>query len=138
MKVKFARIVFNLAGIYGLIALVPLYFLESRIAIETPPAITHPENYYGFIGVGVVWQIAFLLIASDPIRYRPLMLVSVLEKISFGIPVAILFAANRVGGNVLAFTVVDWLLAVCFLAAWVKCGRAGGETTHASGRPNAG
>ena len=57
---KFSRWVFRIAGIYGLIVLVPQYFMEGRMGADYPPAITHPEYYYGFLGVGVAWQIAFL------------------------------------------------------------------------------
>lgn len=59
---KFARIVFLVAGIYGLIVLLPLYFLEAQTGRDYPPPITHPEYYYGFVGVGVAWLLAFLVI----------------------------------------------------------------------------
>jgi len=49
---KFARVVFLVAGIYGLIVLLPQYFLEAKVGLDSPPPITHPEFYYGFIGVG--------------------------------------------------------------------------------------
>src|SRR4051812_47452285 len=80
----FARRVFLIAGIYGLIALLPIYLLESRIGRDQPPAITHPEFFYGFVGVGVSWQVAFLIISPDPARFRPLMIPAGLEKASFG------------------------------------------------------
>ena len=70
---RFARWVFRLAGIYGLIVLLPQYFLEERIGRDDPPPITHPEHFYAFLGVAVAWQVAFLVIAQDPIRYRPIM-----------------------------------------------------------------
>ena len=60
---KFAKLVFLIAGIYGLIALLPQYFLEGRIGQNSPPPITHPEFYYGFLGVTVAWQILFLVIS---------------------------------------------------------------------------
>ena len=66
LTMTFARRVFLIAGIYGLIVLLPQYVLEEKNGRDFPPAITHPEYYYGFIGVGVAWQIAFLVIASDP------------------------------------------------------------------------
>lgn len=49
----FARRVFLIAGSYGLVVLLPQYFLESRTGRELPPPITHPEYYYGFLGVAV-------------------------------------------------------------------------------------
>ncbi len=40
-KMNFAKWVFRIAGIYGLIVLVPMYFTESQISRDFPPAITH-------------------------------------------------------------------------------------------------
>jgi hypothetical protein len=48
--VRFARIVYLVAGIVGLLEMVPLYFMESTINRMQPPTITHPEFYYGFCG----------------------------------------------------------------------------------------
>ena len=49
----------------------PNYFLETRLGEDYPPAITHPEFFYGFVGTCLAWQLAYLLIATDPVRYRP-------------------------------------------------------------------
>ncbi|MGH7494644.1 MAG: hypothetical protein ACREOO_19905 [bacterium] len=67
---KFAKWVFRIAGIYGLIVLTPMYFTEGQISRDFPPAPTHPEYYYGFIGVALAWQVLFLLLSKDPLRYR--------------------------------------------------------------------
>jgi hypothetical protein len=114
----FARRVFRFAGIYGLVVLLPQYFLESRIGQDTPPPITHPEFFYGFLGVAIAWQAAFLIIAHDPLRYRPLMLAGVVEKFSFPAAVAVLFAHGRVAAAVAVFAGIDFVLGVLFLAAW--------------------
>ena len=63
---KFAKIVFYAAGIWGILVLTPLYFLFDRIGRQDPPPITHPGFYYGFVGVALAWQIAFLIIAPTP------------------------------------------------------------------------
>jgi hypothetical protein len=125
----FARRVFLAAGVYGLAVLVPLYFLEGLIGRDAPPAITHPEFFYGFVGVGVAWQVAFLVIARDPARFRPLMIPAVLEKASFGFAVLALFAAGRVPVPVLLGALIDLLLGALFVAAYL--GTAGGQ----DGRP---
>jgi hypothetical protein len=62
---RFARRVFLIAGVYGVLIVLPQCSLEARIARDFPPPITHPEYFYGFIGVALAWQIAFLLIARD-------------------------------------------------------------------------
>src|SRR5215211_2629811 len=80
MPMRFARIVFLIAGIYGLIVLVPQFFLERRIGEDTPPPITHPEFFYGFICVAIAWQVLFLILSRDPVRYRPMMIPAMLEK----------------------------------------------------------
>jgi hypothetical protein len=54
---SFTRWVFRMAALYEFIVLLPLYGLEARIGRDTPPAITHPEYFYGFIGVALVMQL---------------------------------------------------------------------------------
>lgn len=120
---KFARIVFLVAGIYGLLVLLPLYFMEAQTGRDYPPPITHPEYYYGFIGVGVAWQLAFLVISRDPVRYRPLMIPSIVEKASFGIAVAVLYLQQRVSTFMLGAAMADSLLGVLFVLAFLKTAR---------------
>jgi pimeloyl-ACP methyl ester carboxylesterase len=81
--VTFARWVFGIAGVYGLLILTPMYFLEDRISLDQPPSITHPEYYYGFVGVAIAWQVAFLVISRDPVRYRLMMIPAIIEKGSY-------------------------------------------------------
>src|SRR3982751_6403383 len=100
--VKFAKRVFLIAGIYGLIVLVPMYLLEEKTGRDFPPPITHPEYYYGFVGVAVAWHILFIILSRDPIRYRRMMIPAILEKASFGIPVVILFLQHRISTFTLA------------------------------------
>ena len=117
---KFAKLVFLVAGIYGLIVMLPQYFLESRIGVDSPPPITHPEFYYGFIGVTVAWQLAFLVLSTDPVRYRPLMIPAVFEKLSFVVAIALLFVQQRVSSLMLAPAGIDLLLGILFVAAFLK------------------
>ena len=114
---KFAKRVFLIAGIYGVIVLTPLYFLEARIGRDDPPPITHPEYFYGFVGVVIAWQLAFLLVARDPARYRALMPVAVVEKLGFGLPALALYARHRIAGSTLGFGVIDLVLAALFAAS---------------------
>jgi hypothetical protein len=116
----FARRVFAAAGIYGLIVLLPMYFLEGRLNAEMPPPITHPEYYYGFAGVAVAWQVAFLVIARDPPRFRPMMPPAVLEKVTYGGAVLALFAAGRVAPPILLTGLVDLFLGALFLTAYLR------------------
>ena len=127
----FPALVFRIAAIYGIATLVPQYFLEDWIGEAFPPAITHPELFYGFIGVALVWQFVFLLIAHDVRRYRPLMLLAVLEKLSFGLAVVALFAQGRIPGSVAAPGLVDLVLAALFALAFRLTPRVADSSTHA-------
>ena len=120
---KFAKLVFLIAGIYGLIALLPLYFMEQQTGRDYPPPITHPEYYYGFAGVAVAWQLAFLVMSRDPLRYRRLMPVAVVEKASFFIPVVVLYLQHRVSMFMLGVAAIDGILGVLFLASYLKTAR---------------
>ena len=111
----FARRVFLVAGWYGIIVLAPQYFIELGL----PTLIEQPEHFYGFIGVALAWQFVFLIVARDVVRYRPLMLASVLEKLSFGAAVAILYSVGRVSVGVLVAGTLDLILGALFVAAFI-------------------
>lgn len=115
---RFARRVFLLAGIYGIVVLLPQYFVEW--GLDLPAPIAQPEHFYGFIGVALSWQFVFLLIARDVERYRPLMLMGVLEKLSFSLAVVMLYAAERVSAGVLAAGAIDLALGALFVVAFVS------------------
>jgi len=121
---KLARWIFAVAGIYGILVIAPLYFAAGQIAQNDPPAITHPEYFYGFIGITLAWQVVFLLLARNPVRYRPLMLVSVLEKLAFGVPAIVLFTQQRVKTTTLTFGCVDLVLGTLFVVAFFLTPRA--------------
>lgn len=116
---KVARWIFGIAGVYGILVITPLYFAEGQLAQNDPPAITHPEFFYGFIGITLAWQFVFLTIARKPVRYRPLMLVSVLEKLAYGVPAIALFLQHRIKTVTLAFGCVDLVLGALFVAAFL-------------------
>jgi hypothetical protein len=123
----FARRVFLIAAIYGLIVLAPQYFLEERTGRDFPPPITHPEYFYGFIGVAIAWQIVFLVISRDPVRYRPLMLVAIVEKLSFGLPAIALYVGGRLSGQMLLAGIIDLVLGVMFAMAYMRTSPARSE-----------
>lgn len=120
---KFAKIVFWIAGIYGLLAITPLYFLFDVIGRQDPPPITHPGFFYGFAGVALAWQIAFLVIAIDPVRLRPMMVPSIIEKVTYGAAVVVLYSQQRMRLPDLALGCVDLLFAVLFMCAFLQTKR---------------
>lgn len=121
---KFARYTFLIAGIYGIIVLAPMYFMLEQTGIDYPPAITHPEYYYGFIGVALAFQIVFLIIAFDPLRYRPIMLAAIVEKIPFAISTGILIAQGQVAGPIIIGALIDLLLGTLFFISYIKLSSA--------------
>ena len=116
----FARRVFLIAGIYGVLVLTPMYFMEAKTGRDFPPAITHPEYYYGLIGLALVFQILFLIISTDPVRYRPIMIAAMLEKLSFVIPVLILFFQDRVAYIMVVVAMPDLIFFILFILAYFK------------------
>lgn len=116
----FARNLFLFAGSYGIVVTLPLYFSEAQIGIDQPPAITHPEYFYGFIGVTLAWQVLFLMIARDVRRYRMMMLPAILEKFSYAIAGGALYAAGRITSTVAAFAGADLLFGILFILAFYR------------------
>jgi hypothetical protein len=124
---KFAKRVFLVAGIYGVIVLAPQYFMEAKISAENPPAITHPEYFYGFIGVGLAWQMLFLVIAYDPIRYRLAMLPATLEKVTFVSATVVLYFQHRLAHQVMIFGLIDLTFAALFIVAFTVTRKQAGQ-----------
>jgi hypothetical protein len=122
--IRLSKISFRLSGIYGIALLALMYFLEDRIGRDSPPAITHPEFYYGFLGVTLAWQIAFLIVASDPLRYRPIMIAAMVEKFGYVVALALLAINHRVEGLPLAvFGGMDLIWGVLFLICYLRLSR---------------
>lgn len=117
---RFAKVVFWVAGIWGVLVITPLYFLFDVIGRKDPPPITHPGFFYGFAGVALAWQIAFCFIATDPARFRPLMIPSILEKFLYGASVVVLVSQHRMHSSDLMFGGTDLLLGILFVIAYFK------------------
>lgn len=121
----FARRVFLAAAVYGFIVLLPQYFLEGKTGRDFPPAITHPEYYYGFVGVALAWQMVFVVISRDPARYRPIMIPAIVEKASFGFAAVALFLSGRLSAQMLGAGVLDLALGTLFVMAYVRTAPGG-------------
>ena len=117
---KFAKTIFWVAAIWGFLVLTPLYFMFDVIGREDPPAITHPGFYYGFVGAGLAWQLVFLIIATDPVRFRPIIAAAVIEKFTYGIALIVLYLQGRLHAADLTFAGTDVLLGILFIVAFVK------------------
>ena len=117
---KFAKIVFWIAGIWGVLVLTPLFFIFDSIGRNDPPPVTHPGFYYGFATVGLTFQFVFMVIATDPVRFRPVMIPAVFEKMSYVVAMLAVYLQGRVHSVDLIFPGVDFLLGLLFVAAFLK------------------
>jgi hypothetical protein len=117
---KFAKVTFWIAGVWGVVVLAPLYFMFDLIGRQDPPPITHPAFFYGFVSLGLAFQIAFMVIASDPVRLRPMMIPAMLEKFGGGITFAVLYLQQRLTRGDLVLGCIDLGFGVLFLAAFFK------------------
>jgi hypothetical protein len=121
----FARNVFAIAAIWGVAVLTPFYWLADITGHRYPAPTEYPQFFYGFFGVALVWQLAFVLIATNPSRYRPLMLVAAAEKASYVLTVTVLYAQNRIGMIDVQGGLPDGILGILFVIAFVREGRRG-------------
>jgi hypothetical protein len=119
---KFAKIVFWTASIFGVLIVTPLFFIGGMIARLDPPPLTHPQFYYGFAGVALVWQFAYLAIATDPARFRPMMILSALAKFSFVLTNIVLCLQGRIPASESLTSAPDALFALLFVIAFFKVG----------------
>jgi hypothetical protein len=103
----FARIVFWVAGTFGLLALVPLYRAPGN------------ATYYGLLATLVAWQAAFFVIGWRPRQFRPLMIPAVLEKVLWMATLVVLLMRGQVTRTqVLLNAATHGLLGVLFIVAF--------------------
>ena len=117
---RFAKTVFVVAGVWGLVVLTPLYFAADFVGHRYPPPITHPDFYYGFIGVAVVWQIGFLVIGRDPERFHAMMIPAVLEKLVYVISLTALYVQGRLAAAQFSLAGPDLALGILFIVSFFK------------------
>lgn len=125
---RFARVVFTIAGVWGVSIMTPLYFTLDAVGRAYPPPITHPDLYYGFIDVTLAWQIAFLVIATNPVRHRTFMLTGILEKFLYVTTMIALYLHGQLQpGQAAAIIAPDGTLGILFVVAFFRtpiCRRA--------------
>ena len=117
---RLAKIVFIGAGIWGIAVLPPLYFLRDITGRPYPPPIDYPHFFYGFISVALAWQMAFLVVGSNPARFRPLMVPGMIEKFGHVTGVVVLYLQARIAAADALAAVPDFLLGALFVVAFAK------------------
>jgi len=110
---KPAKWIFLIAGILGLLATIPLAFAEKVMGVK------QPEFYYGFVFLDICWQILYLFLSSDPVRYRPMMIPAFLAKGSGTVALTWLYLLGRVSSQWIAIGAVDGVFAILFLLAFL-------------------
>ena len=111
---RFATWSFAFAALYGLVATLAIYVRQPLSAASL--------TAWWFAGAAAATQLAYLLIASDPRRYAPVIPIGILSKLSFALPVFWL-AANGVPTMPVPFAIVDIALAVLFAANYRRLRR---------------
>ena len=116
---QFAKWTFRIAGIYGVLLIAPMYFLEPVFNAQGQP-LTHPEHFYGFVGITLAFQVLFLAMSRDVARYRPLIPVCLFEKLVFPAAIWPLYLMGRTPGIVAVFATIDLFWAVMFTISWLR------------------
>src|SRR3954470_24906473 len=122
---RFARNVFVGAGIWGIVVLIPFYWLVDVTGRSYAPPTEYPYFFYGFLSVALAWQIAFLVIGSNPARFRPFMIPGIIEKLGYVGTLAVLRWNGRISALDAQAAVPDFLLAVLFIVAYANTGAQG-------------
>jgi hypothetical protein len=130
---KFARVVFLIAGVWGLIVLTPFYWLVDITGRHYPAPVEYPQFFWGFFSVALAWQIVFLLIGSNPTRFRPLMVPAMLEKFGFVGTGLLLYSRGQVAATDATVVAPDLLLGVLFVAALAATSTSHGESAGSHG-----
>jgi len=117
---NFAKVVFVGAGMWGIGVLTPLYWLVDVSGRRYGVPTEYPQFYYGFLSVAMAWQIAFLIIGSNPARFRMLMIPGMLEKLGYVVPLVVLYQQARVTWADAQAAVPDFALAILMMLAFVK------------------
>jgi hypothetical protein len=112
--------VFIFAGVWGITVLTPLFFHVDLTGRPYPTPTDYPHFYYGFLAVAMAWQIAFLIIGSNPIRYRLLMIPAFIEKAGYVIATTVLYSQGRILAADANTAIPDALLLILFIVAFVK------------------
>jgi len=135
LKMRFAKAVFVVAGVWGLLVLTPLYFAADLVGRLYPPPITHPDFYYGFIGVAVAWQIGFLVIGRDPERFQVMMIPAVLEQLVYVITLTALYVQGRLAAGQFALAGPDLALGILFIVSFFRVEDARRRKVWSAGYP---
>jgi hypothetical protein len=130
---KFARVVFIAGGVWGIAALAPFYWLVDISGRHYTAPMDYPQFFWGFFSVALTWQFAFLLIGSNPVRFRPLMLPAIVEKFGFIVTLALLLGRGRISAADAVAAIPDTVVGLLFIAAFAATSSETDPTLQAGG-----
>ena len=97
-----------------------VYWLVDITGRRYSPPGDYPHFFYGFLGVALAWQLAFLMIGASPARFRALMIPGTIEKFGYVATTVALYALGRIAWVDAQAAVPDGLLGVLFVVAFLK------------------
>jgi hypothetical protein len=112
--------IFIAAGIWGIVVLPPLYFLRDITGRLYSTPVDYPHFFYGFVSVALAWQLAFLVIGSNPARFRPVMVPAMIEKFGHVAGLLVLYGQARIAAADALAAVPDFLLGLLFVVAFAN------------------
>ena len=116
---RFAKWVFTVAGIWGVVVLMPLFWLVDITGRPYAPPTEYPQFFYGFLLVALAWQFGFLVIGRDPVRFRLLMIPAMFEKLGYVSMLIVMRAQSRIPALDAQPAWPDLVLGLLFVAAFV-------------------
>jgi hypothetical protein len=72
------------------------------------------------VGVTLAWQFAFFAIATDPMRFRPLVIPSIFEKLTYVVAMVVLYLQNRITDIQLSVGAPNALLCLLFVIVFFQ------------------
>jgi hypothetical protein len=126
---RLAKIIFIGAGIWGIVVLTPLYWLVDISGRHYAPPNDYPQFFYGFIGVAIAWQIAFLVIGSNPARFRMLMIPAMIEKFAYISTLIFMYSRAQISSIDVQPAIPDGLLGLLFIVAFWATRTSAGRTS---------
>jgi hypothetical protein len=115
---KFAKIVFTIAGVWGILVLTPLFFLVDLTGRKYAPPSSYPHFFYGFFALALVFQLVFFIIASDPARFRPMIIAAIFEKAIYVTVCAVLYSRGQITLTDASTCFADCILGMLFICTY--------------------
>ena len=109
---KLSKLIFLIAGTFGLFTTIPLVFAEKMMSVK------QPEFYYGFVFLDICLQVVYIIISTSPGRFRPMMIPAILAKASAAIVLTWLYLIDQVSLQWIAIGAIDGVFAILFLMAF--------------------